>query len=93
MRMAHEFVAARAAAQHCAELTGHGAARGLRPEDRAAIIAAWRRDLALVLADDLSPLLSGDRLDVTIAEPEPLSGADALRRIGGRGRRNRPAQL
>jgi len=80
--MAHEFVAARAAAQHCAELTGHGAARGLRPEDRAAIIAAWRRDLALVLADDLSPLLSGDRLDVTIAEPEPLSGADALRRIG-----------
>lgn len=46
------------------------------------MMAAWRRDLARTLADDLSPLLSGDRLDVTISEPEQLTGADALRRIG-----------
>lgn len=82
MRMAHEFAPVRAAAQHCAELTAHGQARGPRPEERAAMVAAWRRDLARTLADDLSPLLSGDRLDVTISEPEPLTGADALRRIG-----------
>jgi len=45
-------------------------------------MAAWRRDLARLLADDLSGLLSGDRLDVSITEPERLTGADALRRIG-----------
>lgn len=82
MRMGHDFAPARAAAQHCAELMAHGAARGPRPEEREAMLAAWRRDLARVLADDLSPLLSGDRLDVTVTEPEPMSGADALRRIG-----------
>lgn len=82
MRMSHEFAAARTAAQHCSELTEHGLGRGPRPEERDAMMAAWRRDLARVLADDLSPLLSGDRLDVTISEPEALSGADALRRIG-----------
>jgi len=46
------------------------------------LLAAWRRDLALLLADDLSGLLSGDRLDVTIGEPDRISGADVLRRIG-----------
>lgn len=46
------------------------------------MMTAWRRDLARLLADDLAGLLSGDRLDVTIGEPEALSGADALRRIG-----------
>ena len=82
MRMTHDFVAAHAAAQHCSELIEHGSARGPRPEERIAMIAAWRRDLGRVLADDLSPLLSGDRLEVTIADPEPMTGADALRRIG-----------
>jgi flagellar motor switch/type III secretory pathway protein FliN len=76
--MAHDFAAVRPAAQHCPELTN----RGPRPEERAALITAWRRDLARTLAEDLSPLLSGDRLDVTVSEPEPLSGADALRRVG-----------
>lgn len=78
MRMAHDFAPARAAAQHCAELIS----RGPRPEERAAMVAAWRRDLARTLADDLSPLLSGDRLDVSILEPETLTGAEALRRVG-----------
>jgi len=78
MRMAHAFAAARPAALHCPELT----TRGPRPEESAALLAAWRRDLARLLEDDLSGLLSGDRLDVTISEPEGLSGADALRRIG-----------
>lgn len=78
MRMGSDFAPARAAAVHCAELT----TRGPRPEESAALMAAWRRDLARLLADDLSGLLSGDRLDVQITEPERLSGADAMRRIG-----------
>lgn len=78
MRMGHDFAAARAAAVHCAELT----TRGPRPEESAALMAAWRRDLARLLEDDLSGLLSGDRLDVVVGEPERMSGADALRRIG-----------
>ena len=78
MRMGHAFAPARAAAMHCAELTN----RGPRPEESAALLAAWRRDLARLLADDLSGLLSGDRLDASVCEPERLSGADALRRIG-----------
>lgn len=82
MRMGHDFVTARAAAVHCPELTAHSAGRGPRPEEVAALMAAWRRDLARLLADDLSGLLSGDRLDVSITDPEHLSGADALRRIG-----------
>ena len=82
MRMGHDFAPARAAAVHCAELTTHSSGRGPRPEESAAMMAAWRRDLARLLADDLSGLLSGDRLDVSITEPERLTGADALRRIG-----------
>lgn len=78
MRMQHAFVPARAAALHCAELTE----RGPNPAESAAMMAAWRRDLARLLADDLSALLSGDRLEVNIAEPERMTGADALRRIG-----------
>lgn len=78
MRMNSDFTPARAAAVHCPELT----TRGPRPEESAALMAAWRRDLARLLADDLSGLLSGDRLDVNITEPERLTGADALRRIG-----------
>lgn len=46
------------------------------------MLAVWRRDLARLLADDLAPLLAGDRLEVGIGEPERLTGADALRRIG-----------
>jgi len=78
MRMAHDFAPARAAAVHCAELT----TRGPRPEESAALLAAWRRDLARLLADDLSGLLSGDRLEVHIGEPDTMSGAEALKRIG-----------
>ncbi|OBV10902.1 FliM/FliN family flagellar motor switch protein [Erythrobacter dokdonensis] len=76
--MAHEFAGARPAAQHCRELTQ----RGPRPEERAVLVAAWRRDLARMLADDLSGLLSGDRLQVGVSEPEALSGHAALERIG-----------
>jgi len=78
MRMAHAFAAARPAALHCPELT----TRGPRPEESAALLAAWRRDLVRLLEDDLSGLLSGDQLDVTISDPDRLIGADALRRIG-----------
>jgi flagellar motor switch protein FliM len=82
MRMSHDFTSARAAAVHCPELIAHGLGRGPNPEERAGLMAAWRRDLALLLADDLSGLLSGDRLDISISEAEALTGADALRRIG-----------
>jgi flagellar motor switch protein FliM len=78
MRMGHAFAPARAAALHCPELTE----RGPRPEEREVLLNAWRRDLARLLADDLSGLLSGDRLEVTISEPESLTGAAALQRIG-----------
>lgn len=78
MRMGSDFAPVRAAAVHCTELAN----RGPRPEESAALLAAWRRDLARLLEDDLSGLLSGDRLDVTIGEPDRVSGADALRRIG-----------
>jgi flagellar motor switch/type III secretory pathway protein FliN len=80
--MGHAFAPAQAAAMHCAELTAHSSGRGPNPAESAALLAAWRRDLARLLADDLSGLLSGDRLDVSVCEPERLSGADALRRIG-----------
>lgn len=78
MRMGHAFAPARPAALHCPELT----TRGPNPAERAALVAAWRRDLARLLADDLSALLSGDRLEVSVSEPEALTGAEALRRIG-----------
>jgi flagellar motor switch/type III secretory pathway protein FliN len=78
MKMAHDFMAARLVAQHCDALLK----RGPRPQERASLLAAWRRDLAQALADDLMGLLSGDRLDVTIGEPESLSGEAALMRIG-----------
>lgn len=78
MRMGHAFKPARAAAVHCTELTN----RGPRPEESAALMVAWRRDLARLLAEDLSPLFSGDRLEVGVSEPERMTGADALRRIG-----------
>jgi flagellar motor switch/type III secretory pathway protein FliN len=80
--MGETFAPARAAAVHCPELVGHSLGRGPRPEESAALIAAWRRDLARLLADELAALLSGDRLNVTVSEPEPLPGADVLRRIG-----------
>ena len=78
MRMGHDFAAVRPAAQHCRELT----TRGPRPEERAVLLAAWRRDLARLLAEELSGLLSGDRLEVSVPEPEPLSGSAVLARIG-----------
>lgn len=78
MKMAHDFMAARLVAQHCDELLK----RGPRPQERASLLAAWRRDLAQALADDLMGLLSGDRLNVTISDPESLSGEAALMRIG-----------
>jgi flagellar motor switch protein FliM len=78
MRMSHEFAPARVLAQHCPELV----ARGPRPEEREAMVQAWRRDLARHLATDLSALLSGDRLSVEIGVPEWLTGGDILAQIG-----------
>lgn len=78
MKMESSFAVARPLVRHCAELTE----RGPRPEERAELLAAWRRDLADQLAQDLAMLLSNDRITVKIAEPEWLSGTDVLGRIG-----------
>ncbi len=78
MRMSHDFAAARIAAAHCPELV----ARGPRPEERAAMLTAWRRDLARHLAQPLGDLLSGDKLAIAVSAPEWLKGSDILARIG-----------
>lgn len=78
MRMAHDFGALHPAAQHCAELV----ARGPRPEEREALIGAWRRELARDLGDTLGALLAGDRLNAEVSAPEWLMGSEVLTRIG-----------
>jgi flagellar motor switch protein FliM len=78
MKLAHDFAAARVAAQHCAELV----ARGPRPEEREAMIGAWRRDLARDLGQMLAPLLGADRLHAEVSAPEWLLGSDVIARIG-----------
>lgn len=78
MRMAHDFGAVRLAAQHCPELV----ARGPRPEEREALIGAWRRELAQGLGETLGALLAMDRLRVDVSAPEWLIGSEVLTRIG-----------
>lgn len=76
--LASDFADARPVAQHCAELTW----RGPRPEERAENLAAWRRELAGNLAQELEQLLAGGKLEVTLAEPEMLGGREVFERIG-----------
>ena len=78
MRMAHDFAPARAVARHCPELL----ARGPRPGEREAQVAAWRRDVAGRLAERVGDLLSGDRLSAEVGAPEWLCGAEVFTRIG-----------
>lgn len=78
MRMAHDFGAVRLAAQHCVELV----ARGPRPEEREALIGAWRRELAQGLGESLGAMLAGDRLNAEVSAPEWLMGSEVLTRIG-----------
>lgn len=75
------FADARPVAQHCAELTW----RGPRPEERAEHVAAWCRDLAGDLAQDLGQLFTGGKLHVTLAEPDMLTGREVFERIGAVG--------
>jgi hypothetical protein len=65
-------------ARHCDELVR----RGPRPEERAELVAAWRLDCARLLARELAALLPGDKLSVTLGEPEMLRGSDLLARVG-----------
>lgn len=78
MNLAQSFHPARAIARHCAELTE----RGPRPEERAASLATWRRDVAREVAEDMSELLSGAKLQARLGEPETLRGAAVFDRIG-----------
>ncbi|MEE4540121.1 MAG: FliM/FliN family flagellar motor C-terminal domain-containing protein [Erythrobacter sp.] len=76
--MARTFVPSRPAAQHCAELIR----RGPRPEEREAQLAAWRRNLGQQLAIELAEHVAGDKLQVTISEPETIDGSAVFERIG-----------
>lgn len=67
-----------ARARHCDELVR----RGPRPEERAELVAAWRLDCSRLLARELAALLPGDRLAVTLGEPELLRGSELIARIG-----------
>jgi flagellar motor switch/type III secretory pathway protein FliN len=78
MNMSATFTPARALARHCAELTE----RGPRPEERAAHLAAWRRDVARELATDLGELLAGTKLAVTLGEPEAMTGRAVFDALG-----------
>lgn len=76
--MAEAFATARPQAQHCKALIKTGP----RPEERAQILAAWRRDIGRELSQDLSELLSGARLVVALSDPETMAGSEVLSRIG-----------
>ncbi|KWV91688.1 FliM/FliN family flagellar motor C-terminal domain-containing protein [Erythrobacter sp. YT30] len=76
--MAEAFANARPQAQHCSELIKTGP----RPEEQAESLAVWRRDIGRELSQDLSELLSGARLSVTVSEPESMAGSDVFSRIG-----------
>ncbi len=78
MNMAATFARSRPVAQHCAELTR----RSSRPEDRAEHLAAWRRDVAQELAQELGQLFSGGKLQASLAEPEMLGGSQVFEKIG-----------
>ncbi|MEL7198191.1 MAG: FliM/FliN family flagellar motor switch protein [Pseudomonadota bacterium] len=76
--MAQAFAIARPHAQHCGDLIKSGP----RPEERAENLAVWRRDIGRELSQDLSELLSGARLAVTLSEPEMIPGSEVFSRIG-----------
>ncbi|QUL36910.1 FliM/FliN family flagellar motor switch protein [Erythrobacter sp. JK5] len=76
--MAQTFAPERALAQHCAELT----ARDPRPEERAEVIAAWRRDVGKALSERTGVLLGGARIAASLGEPEWLIGKQIFERIG-----------
>lgn len=78
MNLAETFAPARAIAQHCAELTE----RGPRPEERAEQLAAWRRDVAREVGQDMAQLLSGTKLEAQLGEPRPMRGQAVFDRIG-----------
>lgn len=76
--MKEAFANARPQAQHSDLLFKTGP----RPEERAEILSTWRRDIGRELSQDLSELLSGTKLAVTLSDPEMVTGSDALARIG-----------
>ncbi|NQX93512.1 MAG: FliM/FliN family flagellar motor switch protein [Erythrobacter sp.] len=79
MNLAQKFYPARALAQHCAELTE----RGPRPEERAESLASWRRDVAREVAQDMTELLSGAKLEARLSEVEHVRGAAVFQQLSG----------
>lgn len=78
MNLAQTFAPARPLAQHCAELIRQGP----RPEERAQLLASWRRDVTREIARDFGELLSGTKLKASLSEPELITGAEVFERIG-----------
>ncbi|MEM7665635.1 MAG: FliM/FliN family flagellar motor C-terminal domain-containing protein [Pseudomonadota bacterium] len=78
MRMEQTFEPARPLAQHCAELT----ATGPRPEDRSEFLTIWRRDVGRALSEAMGSLLAGERMSVSLGEPEWITGAQVFDRVG-----------
>ncbi|MEO0699695.1 MAG: FliM/FliN family flagellar motor switch protein [Pseudomonadota bacterium] len=78
MNLAQTFTPARPVARHCPELTE----RGPRPEDRAEHLAAWRRDVAREVGQDMATLLSGTKLEAQLGEPATERGEAVFDRIG-----------
>lgn len=73
-----DFAHGRPVAQHCSELTW----RGPRADEREAAILSWKRDLAGELAAELGQLLQGDKLDVSISDPQTITGEQVFEKIG-----------
>lgn len=75
---ASDFADARPLARHCSELTW----RGPRPDEREGVIAAWKRDLASEISDEIGQILQGDKLEVTISDPQTMTGTKVFEGIG-----------
>lgn len=75
---AQDFAMARPVAQHCSELTW----RGPRPDEREGVIAVWKRDLSGELANELGHVLQGDKLEISITDPQIMRGTQVFEKIG-----------
>lgn len=78
MNMQQSFAPERAIAQHCADLTE----RGPRPEERAALLSLWRREVARHVEADIAPLFLGAKLKAAVGEPERMRASAVFDKIG-----------
>lgn len=82
MRMKHDFVAERAAAQHCSELLANGAASDAASDDRDADYGNLAARLGRMLAVQLAPSLGVSELQPQCGQMEKCTGAEFYSKIG-----------